>query len=169
MGNGNGQHRGSETDACDNESAAVENKHTDYRLPEVGINLLSKLGFLRAKRDQASDVYYLSHPKLGRVISALTQARDQIVGIVRKKKYKEISERELYKMAGESFFGSACNDRAKLGEPSAVTAKKSSKPPQLKHTQLLGIRYHIWDLEGSGLLKRVECGGSGNDQLRLVD
>ena len=64
------------------------------------VDLLTKLGFLTARRlsdsVSAGHAYWVAHPRLGRLVAAVTGARAGLVALLRSRKHKEIAEEELY-------------------------------------------------------------------------
>lgn len=118
------------------------------RVCDSEIDYLNEIGFLRPRREATAceDVYYFSHPHLGYLVSKLLEARNLILSTVGRRRYKEISMRELMKLCASPESGS---------EPKSKRQKVPISP--FRTLTELGLKFHLFDMEGNGLLRRVKA------------
>lgn len=83
-------------------SSSSSSSSSQTALTPSDIELLIKLGFLTARRLRdsvsAGDVYWIAHPQVGRLITAVTSAQSKLVTFIKSRKFKEIGEEELYRL-----------------------------------------------------------------------
>lgn len=148
----------------------------EFAMNEDEIDAIESAGFLRPRRDTAasSEMLWFFHPQLGEAIMLIQECRANILSFVRKRTFKEILERELFKAAGEAFFTVVDNpdnssSGVSLGRKKGKKSSNSSvSVPLLARSQVMGLKYHLLDLCGSGLLLRKGGFGNSGDLLQLV-
>ncbi|KAJ0406174.1 hypothetical protein P43SY_000358 [Pythium insidiosum] len=73
-------------------------KPTTGEAIEAGLKLLQRIGFLRPTTELEDVVYELSMPGLGKLITAVTKTRVDLLGVLRRTKHKETFEHQLKKL-----------------------------------------------------------------------
>lgn len=97
------------------------------------------------------EVYWISHPILGRVMQFVREVQRKILDLLKRKKYKEVYERELHKifMQDNSFLN---------------TQAKGS----VKVVSIFSLRYHLLDLQARNLITKNTTPNEKDVIVRLV-
>jgi len=99
-------------------------------------------GFLIQRRSSAAaGLYALWHPKIGELVRVIDAMSRHIHGVVRRTRYKEVSERSL--------IASKAKEKTRGKVPRGAGSAEGA-----------GFRYHIADMVGRGLLNKID-GPSG--------
>lgn len=141
---------------------------------------LEALAFLRRRQDvliaqtaaAPLTVYWLSHPALGRIVSALRRVERAVSTALARSRYKELPASAFYKLFPSSSLASAGppNKKRKKNDLHVTDLFASSTLPSatagLSLSSSFDPSYHLLDLLGRGLFKKVNR-PDGSFVLRL--